>query len=73
MEPTRRIMRILEPNGYKGELSARGHPFWIGTENVFLVNGEIFKADGDFIEGSDEMKKEFDKLLKKKILLNLSP
>ena len=58
-------MRIQEPNNYKGELGIRGNPFWISTEDVFIVNGEILKADGDFLDVEDHKINEIDKLLKK--------
>ena len=58
-------MRILEPNDYKGELGDKMNPFWINTEEVFIVNGEIFKADGDFIEGDDDKNVQLKMFIKK--------
>jgi hypothetical protein len=63
LENQKRIMRILEPNLYKGELGIKMNPFWINTEEVFIVNGEILKADGDFIEGDDEKNVELKEMI----------
>lgn len=45
--PTRNFT-ILDPSKYQGELGASGSTLWANTEEVFVVNGFVNKADGNF-------------------------
>jgi len=44
----KRNFTILDPSKYKGELGASGSTLWANTEEVFVVNGFVNKADGNF-------------------------
>jgi hypothetical protein len=46
-EPKRKFT-ILDPSKYRGELGAAGSTLWANTEEVFVVNGFVNKADGNF-------------------------
>ena len=47
-EPKRQI-EIQDPSRYKGQLGASNTPNWFTTDRVFVVNGYINKADGNFL------------------------
>ena len=38
----------MNPSLYKGQLGAAGTNLWANTEDVFVVNGFVNKADGNF-------------------------
>jgi hypothetical protein len=44
----KRLFTILNPELYKGQLGATGNNLWASTEEVFVVNGFVNKADGNF-------------------------
>ena len=47
-EPKRQI-EIMDPSRYKGQLGAQNSSLWKNTDRVFIVNGSVQKADGNFI------------------------
>jgi hypothetical protein len=56
-EPSR-VLDIMDPNNYNGELGRSGTSQWGNVGEVFLVNGFIDKADANFVGGLsfDEIK-----------------
>ena len=42
-------MTILNPENYRGQLGTHGSDAQLNTDKVFVVNGEIHKADGNFV------------------------
>jgi len=39
----------LNPNDYQGQLGLEGCEYWINTDKVNIVNGDVQKADGNFL------------------------
>lgn len=50
-----RGFEIQDPSKYRGQLGAQGCNLWANTDQVFIVNGFVNKADGNF-EGPFYMK-----------------
>lgn len=46
-----RIIEVQDPLLYRGELAAQKSKIWKDTHKVFIVNGRIDKADGNFLGG----------------------
>lgn len=44
-----RWIDLLNPNEYNGSLGKVGSCLWLNTDQVWLVNGSVFKADGNFL------------------------
>ena len=49
-EPSR-VLNLLDPNEYKGELGQAGSNMWRNVDDCFIVNGHIEKADANFVGG----------------------
>ena len=47
-EPKRQI-EIQDPSKYRGQLGAQQSSLFKNTDRVFIVNGEVHKADGNFV------------------------
>lgn len=47
-EPSR-VLKILSPESYKGELGSQKSSQWRQMDKVHIVNGHIEKADGNFL------------------------
>ena len=45
-----RYVRLQNPNTYRGELGRKRDLLWHGTDQVYNVNGVIYKADGNFLK-----------------------
>jgi len=45
----KRTFQIQDPSRYRGQLGAQGTDLWSNTDKVFIVNGFVQKADGNFI------------------------
>jgi len=45
----KRTFQIQDPSRYRGQLGAQGTDLWSNTDKVFMVNGFVQKADGNFI------------------------
>lgn len=48
-EPARSV-QIQNPSDYRGQLGAQGSKYWLNTDTLWIVNGQIHKADGNFLE-----------------------
>ena len=51
-EPQNSI-QIRDPGTYNGQLGRQGHDFYDKTDKVWIVNGRINKADGEFNQHFD--------------------
>ncbi len=47
-EPSR-IIQIMDPEAYKGELGAQKSSQWRNWDKIWIVNGHVEKADGNFL------------------------
>lgn len=47
-EPSR-IIQIQDPEKYQGELGAQKSSQWRNWDKIWIVNGHIEKADGNFL------------------------
>ena len=49
-EPSR-VLNILDPGNYNGQLGMAGSMMWRNVDDVFIVNGHVEKADANFVGG----------------------
>ena len=45
----KRMIEVMDPCKYRGQLGAQGSALFKNTDRVFIVNGEVYKADGNYI------------------------
>lgn len=43
-----RKCQLQDPSKYKGQLGIDLNIFWLNTDLVYIVNGVMYKADGNF-------------------------
>ncbi len=49
-EPSR-VLDLLDPNEYKGDLGKSGSNVWRNVEKAFIVNGHVEMSDANFVGG----------------------
>ena len=66
-EPSR-MLRIRDPNSYRGELGKQGSNVWPNVNEAWIVNGHIEKVDANFVGGL-----EFEKIGNSNIFIGPYP